>query len=185
MRAVLTAAREEFSAKGYHAATIDAIALRAGVSKRTIYFWHADKAALFHACVIDGAATLSLPQLDSDGGWRDGLLRYASAVLRDVTTDYATGMARLLTREGRDFPEVARAIEQGERYLSEPVARVLRKKGLAQKDATRLAKLFVAMLMSDVRRSVVLGRPAPDRANCDRLAKLVVRTFLNGLADWL
>lgn len=49
--AVLEAAREVFEAQGYQAATMDEIAARAGVSKRTVYHHFASKEALFEALV--------------------------------------------------------------------------------------------------------------------------------------
>jgi TetR/AcrR family transcriptional regulator, mexJK operon transcriptional repressor len=93
--AVLCAAREEFASNGYHATTVDAIARRAGVSKRTVYFWHADKAALFDACVLDGASSLSLPKLEVGDRWEEDLAQFGKAMLHALSSDYAIGMIRL------------------------------------------------------------------------------------------
>jgi TetR/AcrR family transcriptional regulator of autoinduction and epiphytic fitness len=62
--AVLEAARAVFEAQGYQAATMDEIAARAGVSKRTVYHHFASKEALFEALVeatwaaMEGASRL-------------------------------------------------------------------------------------------------------------------------------
>lgn len=48
-RRILKAAVDEFSEKGYHAATIDSIALRAGIAKGTVYRYFKTKQALFTA----------------------------------------------------------------------------------------------------------------------------------------
>src|SRR4051812_2611515 len=62
--AVILAARSEFLRRGYRAATMKDIAAAAGVSKRSLYLWHRDKAALFQNCVFKGAVDLNLPKLD-------------------------------------------------------------------------------------------------------------------------
>jgi TetR/AcrR family transcriptional regulator len=54
--AILAAAVEEFSAKGYSGARVDAIAERAGINKRMLYHYFGDKDALYVA-VLEGAYT--------------------------------------------------------------------------------------------------------------------------------
>src|SRR5215211_6872448 len=49
--AILAAALEEFTARGYEGARLDDVAKRAGVAKGTIYLYFADKEALFQDLV--------------------------------------------------------------------------------------------------------------------------------------
>src|SRR5207244_149412 len=49
--AILMAALDEFSAKGFAAARLDDVARRAGVAKGTIYLYFSDKEALFQELV--------------------------------------------------------------------------------------------------------------------------------------
>src|SRR5205085_483821 len=49
--AILAAALEEFTARGYEGARLDDVAKRAGVAKGTIYLYFADKEALFQELV--------------------------------------------------------------------------------------------------------------------------------------
>ena len=49
--AILDAALEEFSARGFAAARLDDVARRAGVAKGTIYLYFADKEALFQELI--------------------------------------------------------------------------------------------------------------------------------------
>ena len=49
--AILAAALEEFSARGFAAARLDDVAQRAGVAKGTIYLYFADKEALFQELI--------------------------------------------------------------------------------------------------------------------------------------
>src|ERR1041384_8698515 len=49
--AILAAALEEFTARGYEGARLDDVAKRAGIAKGTIYLYFADKEALFQELV--------------------------------------------------------------------------------------------------------------------------------------
>src|SRR5436309_10923153 len=49
--AILSAALEEFTARGYEGARLDDVAKRAGVAKGTIYLYFADKESLFRELV--------------------------------------------------------------------------------------------------------------------------------------
>src|SRR5205085_1885592 len=49
--AILAAALEEFTARGYEGARLDDVAKRAGIAKGTIYLYFADKETLFQALV--------------------------------------------------------------------------------------------------------------------------------------
>src|SRR5439155_7327804 len=49
--AILAAALEEFTARGYEGARLDDVAKRAGVAKGTIYLYFADKESLFRELV--------------------------------------------------------------------------------------------------------------------------------------
>src|SRR5438876_277417 len=49
--AILAAALEEFTARGYEGARLDDVAKRAGVAKGTIYLYFADKETLFQELV--------------------------------------------------------------------------------------------------------------------------------------
>ncbi|NEB02157.1 TetR/AcrR family transcriptional regulator [Streptomyces sp. SID13726] len=51
--AILTAARELFLADGFDRSSVDAVAARAGVSKRTVYDYFGDKQTLLQAVVDD------------------------------------------------------------------------------------------------------------------------------------
>src|ERR1700742_3369975 len=49
--AILDAALEEFTARGYDAARLDDVAKRAGIAKGTIYLYFADKETLFQELI--------------------------------------------------------------------------------------------------------------------------------------
>jgi AcrR family transcriptional regulator len=57
-REMIAAAREAFSARGYHAASMDEIAEASGISKPMLYNYFESKDGLFVACVREAAADL-------------------------------------------------------------------------------------------------------------------------------
>lgn len=74
--AVIAAAREEFEAVGYEAASIRAIARRAGVSAGTVIHYGADKRDLLHAALFaDLEATLGQALAELGRGGLDTRLR--------------------------------------------------------------------------------------------------------------
>lgn len=183
-RAVISAARSEFIEKGYRAATMDAIAARADVAKRSLYLWHADKAALFRACVIDGVHHLDLPSLVTETDLERGLLQFSRALLSALSADYAYGMGALLMHEGRDFPELAHAVAQSHIVILEPLIAFFQRHGVSAADGPRLANLFEAMLLSDLQQRMVLDLPAREPAALGRRAEDTVRLFLHGIGGW-
>ena len=63
---LIEVAEEIFLERGYHAATVDDIARRAGMSKKTIYVMFESKAALFDALLSARLAPLAEP-IPDDG----------------------------------------------------------------------------------------------------------------------
>src|SRR5216683_3337927 len=70
-KAILAAALQEFSARGFAAARLDDVAVRAGIAKGTIYLYFQDKEALFQDLIrsemgpvvgtLESALSLDLP----------------------------------------------------------------------------------------------------------------------------
>ena len=70
--------RDEFAAKGFGGARVDAIALRAGTNKRMLYHYFGDKEALYLAVleeayrqIRDAETTLDLAHRDPEDGLRE------------------------------------------------------------------------------------------------------------------
>jgi AcrR family transcriptional regulator len=87
--AILKAARAAFVQEGFAAATMDGIAARARVSKRTVYAYFASKDALMLELAVEGWRRLSPPD--------EAPLRSRS--LADRLTDLATRRVRVLLDE--------------------------------------------------------------------------------------
>jgi AcrR family transcriptional regulator len=118
--AILEAALDEFSARGFAGARLDDVAQRAGVAKGTIYLHFKDKEALFQELVrtMLGPLISGLEQLRaSDLPIRTVLERFADLFVREIYGTRRRDVARLVITEGTRFPELA------EFYYSEVVAR--------------------------------------------------------------
>ena len=118
--AILDAALDEFSARGFAGARLDDVAQRAGVAKGTIYLHFKDKEALFQELVrtMLGPLISGLEQLRaSDLPIRAVLERFADLFVREIYGTRRRDVARLVITEGTRFPELA------EFYYREVVAR--------------------------------------------------------------
>ena len=120
--AILDAALEEFTARGYEAARLDDVAKRAGVAKGTIYLYFADKEALFQdlvrSMVHPVLGTLEhLREVDIPARMLvEGML---NTFVREILGTRRKDIVRLIFTEGTRFPAIA------EFYYREVVGRVL------------------------------------------------------------
>jgi AcrR family transcriptional regulator len=120
--AILAAALEEFSARGFAATRLDDVARRAGVAKGTIYLYFRDKENLFQELV----RTMLSPMVGAIEAAPKGdvPIRIVAETIIDlfVREIYGTrrkDVIRLIISEGARFPKLA------EFYYREVIARVL------------------------------------------------------------
>lgn len=178
---LLQVAADQFARHGYRAATMSQIAAAAGLTKMTLYSWHGDKAALFRACLAEGAQRFPLPDLDVSKDIDSALQQYAAALLRELTSEYMLGFALLLLREGQDFPELGAAVDRSVgQFQEEPLVRYFRKHGLADDEAGERATLFLALALAPLHNHLLLTRPLPSGPAIDAHAARVVSLFLTG-----
>jgi AcrR family transcriptional regulator len=119
-RAILAAALQEFSARGFAAARLDDIADAAGIAKGTIYLYFRDKEALFQDLIrsemnpvvatLETALALDLPV-------RVVAERAMELFVREIYGTSRKDIIRLVISEGPRFPQLA------EFYYREVVAR--------------------------------------------------------------
>src|SRR5690242_7635247 len=120
--AILAAALDEFSSRGFEAARLDDVARRAGVAKGTIYLYFRDKDSLFQELIramltplvgtIEalGQADVPLPILAE---------RIAELFVSEVYETRRKDVVRLMISEGRRFPKLA------EFYYREVLSRII------------------------------------------------------------
>jgi TetR/AcrR family transcriptional regulator, mexJK operon transcriptional repressor len=186
---ILHVATELLLEQGYGSTSIEAVAARAGVSKRTFYDRFDDKAALFTAVVhsiiehirppahVPLLAGASLPEI---------LQRLAGLILRAALSPQALALHRLVTGESSRFPELALAVETEGRQseatdlIAGLLAREQRNTNIDVEDQRFAADQFIYMVVTlPQRRALGFGVPmtAPE---LDAWAHKVVILFLEG-----
>jgi AcrR family transcriptional regulator len=112
---ILESATKLFLTEGYGATSIEAVAARAGVSKRTFYARFDDKAALFaavvHRIIEQMRPPANVPLLEG-ATVQDILQRLAGLILRAALTPRALALHRLVTAESQRFPNLIRAVDE-------------------------------------------------------------------------
>ena len=121
--AILRAAGEEFTEKGFESASINRIILRSGMSKGSVYYYFEDKADLFATTLeqsvqrmMEEIGWFSLEVLGADEFW-DALLelthRSVEFVRRDDWWIKLSRAFHRLQREGGSSPATQRLLEVG------------------------------------------------------------------------
>jgi TetR/AcrR family transcriptional regulator, mexJK operon transcriptional repressor len=186
---ILDVAAELFLAEGYGSTTIEAVAARAGISKRTLYHRFDDKSALLTAVVhhiigqIRPAAGVPLIE---GATLRDVLRRLAGMILHAALAPQAIALHRLVMAESGRFPELVRAVHadgstnEATTLIGGLLARELRDAKLSPEFRQFAAEQFIFMVVTlPQRRAMGYGTPMT-QAELDVWADKVVGLFLNG-----
>src|SRR6202142_2776506 len=120
--AILTAALDEFSARGFEAARLDDVAKRAGVAKGTIYLYFRDKESLFQE-LIRAMLTPLVGTIETLGAADVPISvlaeRLVDLFVREVYETRRKDVIRLMIAQGRRFPKLA------EFYYREVLSRII------------------------------------------------------------
>lgn len=189
--AILSAATELFLQDGYTATTMEGIAARAGVSKRTVYNNFADKEVLFREVALsvtgiaaEFASTVSDDLVDHDD-LNAALLTIAHRLVLAAIDPPILRVRRLMVSEAHRFPELA--AEYYERSPARVIAAIadgferLHAEGrLNAPNHQRAAEEFAFLVMGPVLDRSMFGALAsiPPREALARDAASGVRTFL-------
>ncbi len=186
---ILDAATVLFLAEGYGSTSVEAVAARAGVSKRTFYDRFDDKAMLFAAVVHRIIERIRPPPgvpLLAGTTLTAMLENLARLILRAALSPPALALHRLVTAESTRFPELARAVAgdaanaEAVALIGDLVARELPAARFALPVRRFLAEQFIFMVSTvPQRRAMGYGTPMTE-AELDAWATRVVRLFLQG-----
>jgi len=192
-RRIIDAATELFFTLGYGATSVEAVARRAGISKRTFYHRFANKSALLSA-VVHRTIDRMRPPADVpllDGADLPAILRgLAGLILRAALSPPAIALNRLIVAESSRFPDLASvvtnqgAIEEAVRLIAGVLEREARAGNLSVDDPTFAAQQFLYMVITvPQRRAMGLGVPMTP-VEIDAWPRDVVNLFLNGCRGW-
>jgi len=188
---ILDIATPLFLSQGYGATSIEEVARRARMSKRTVYSRFRDKAELFGAVVHRLVERLrppnATPEQFFEGGSLETILeRLARLILRAALSPSALALHRVIVSEATRFPELAEAVNQEgtRREAIHRIAALLEREasagGLSPAEAEFAAEQFLHMLVAGPqRRALGLGTPMTVEA-LDAWARDAVDLFLNG-----
>ena len=186
---ILVAATDLFLAEGYGSTTIEAVAARAGVSKRTLYDRFDDKSVLFAAVVhriIDAIRPAPEVPLIEGTSLPAILRRLAGFMLQAALAPQAIALQRLVNAESARFPELVRAVasdgstREGITLIGDLLARKLPRSKLSAEDRAFAAQQFIYMVVTlPQRRAMGFGTAMTPR-ELESWADRVVGLFLHG-----
>jgi TetR/AcrR family transcriptional regulator, mexJK operon transcriptional repressor len=186
---ILDAATQLFLAHGFGATSIEAVAKRVRISKRTFYHRFEDKPALFAAVVHRIIERLRPPASIAliEGADPHAVLeRLATLILSAALSPQAIALHRLIVAESARFPELAAvlaregAAEEAIRLIAGVIERANRARSLKCEDPVFAAQQFLQMVIAlPQRRAMGLGTAMSTR-EIDAWPRKVVDLFLNG-----
>jgi TetR/AcrR family transcriptional regulator, mexJK operon transcriptional repressor len=185
---ILDVAETLFLGHGFGATSIEAVAKRAGISKRTFYHRFPGKERLFEA-VVRRLIERWLPPFDigllSPPNLADGLRHAAEYILKIALTPEALALHRLVIHEVQRFPGLARIMhELGAASGIERIAHHLEpriKSGELRAIDPRFAaeQFILGVVTGPQRRALGLGIPL-SAAELSNWAREAVSLFLDG-----
>ena len=185
---ILDVATALFLSRGFGATSIEAVASRARISKRTFYHRFRDKPELYRA-VVQRLLQHWLPEFeaafDTPAPLETVLARSAKRMLHVALSPEALALRRLLLAEAERFPELVEiAIEQGATRGIERIAALLEEERsagrIALEDCRFAAMQFQEMVLSiPLRRAMGFGTPLTEAEREDWATKCVA-LFIEG-----
>lgn len=128
IEAILNGAMQVFTTQGYAAASMDRIAVAAGVSKPTLYSYFQDKEGLFTALIQQMVLGDSIPKLLGDSRFlqlplRESLKQLTTILLDKFSSEQPLStLFRLLIGESGRFPDLAQTFV---RNIEQPILKEL------------------------------------------------------------
>ena len=186
-QAIVEAAARVFLKQGYGAASMDAIAAEAGVSKQTVYSHFGAKEALFEA-IIQGKCRELMPPDSlkwSAGQDHEKILRlFAHRFLMTILAAPSTALFRVVVAESVRFPELADVFYRAGPatacdYLAGYLGKLHEAGALSVPGPMESARQFFALLRGDLYfRRLLNLTPPPKSPEVEAVVEMAVFTFL-------
>lgn len=187
--AIVAAAREQFLKHGFSAASVDAIAESAEVSKRTVYKHFEDKQALF-AAVVDWLCQKVPPPaleaiIEKDPEPTSVLTEMGIHILSSIYTREQIELFRAAVTDAKRSPEIGKMMfEQVARteQTIDSYLRSLNDAGQIKLPCTDIAAAqFLGLLKSDMQMKLLFGdRKRVTQSEIRHIAACCAQLFLNG-----
>lgn len=186
---LIDTALDVFLERGFELATIEAIAVRMNMTKRTIYAKFTDKAALFQAAVQRAIERQIVPAEVLEGFDQGDLGATLKAIARlriaMVMTPNGLRLQRIINTESYRFPAIFDAnFDQSAKPVIVFVAKLLDRSvaagTIAPTDTALTANTFMSMVVGGPVRTIVAGH-AMSEAEIERRVEFAVGLLLDGL----
>lgn len=186
---VLDIARRQFLADGYGETSLEAIARKAGIAKKTLYHRFGSKAGLFTAILeaLRNSWIAELRDIVVESAQPAHVLEAVALHLLDVgTRPEMVALHRLLIAEARRFPELVqehygRHSPRGMEPLHDYLSRSTAKGTLRLADVPLAGEQFTHLVLGGIRTRLLLGLARrPDLPERRRIARQAVGLFLTG-----
>ena len=184
---ILRAARKVFIAKGFEAASMDAVARTARVSKATVYAHFRSKSDLFAAIVAQVAGRLTgeiHSVMEARLPLRQALMRIGTEFLEVLVDPERVRIFRMMVAETDRFPELGRVFYRaGPLVMQDCLAAFLAEAAaegkLVIEDSGLAARQLLSLIKSDLHlRCLFDSGTRPSSADCERQVAAAVETFL-------
>lgn len=168
--AIIAAARETFLAQGYDGASMDQIALTAGVSKRTVYNRFRSKEELFAAAIEESCRAVlpvDIAAIEASLSTERFVRQMAHTFLQGVLAPEALALRRIAAFEAGRNPALGRSyLEHGPAFMAAAFAPILER--TAKREGIRIADVETAiyqlgaLISEPLYTEVLLGAVPPD-----------------------
>jgi TetR/AcrR family transcriptional regulator, mexJK operon transcriptional repressor len=186
---ILEGARTCFFAHGYQGASMNDIALAAGVSKGTLYAYYADKQALFAAVIAFECSDIAERNFvfDPDATLADSLRNLGRGLLSAILTPNAMGVFRTVVSEAHRDPSLGAVFwdsgpRSGARSLAALLAHAHARGEVETPDTTLAAFQFIFLCDAGLSQRAHMGTTQPTAAEINFYVDSAVTLFLRGYA---
>jgi len=184
--AIIEAAIDEFKDNGYNASSMDAVAARAQVSKRTVYNHFPSKEALFEELVrqmLTTARQVTEFHYNDDLPIEGQLLSFAEQELNLLSEPRFLDLSRITMAEAMHSPELARKIlsnvAQQDSYLETWINQAIKRDKLLNVDAKYATQQFLSLIKGlALWPQILMGLPSPDEQTAKQIVSDTVGMFL-------
>jgi AcrR family transcriptional regulator len=180
---LLGAARDVFVAQGYHAAAMDEIAERAGVSKPVLYQHFPGKLELYLALLDESANELVKIMSEALSSTSDNRQRVPATfkAFYDYVADAGEAFRLVFESDLSNEPAVRARVEHAMYECADMVSRFIREDaGVSNEEAHLLGMALVGMAQVSARYWLSTGQAMPK----DAAEQLIARLAWRGISDW-
>lgn len=189
---ILSAAFAEFTEKGFHGATMLAVASRARASKATLYGRFGNKEGLFQSLLAWGCRQIMVDLeaivVDARHHPAQALENCAIRLLQGMGAPNALALLRVAIAEGARQPEIGRIYNSLTRdpivgLMGELIGQLIGAGIIAGDDPEGFAVALIGLLRGDLFYQALLGVvPPPEPEQWEMLARRAVRRLLLAFA---